>query len=83
MKECQPQSPAVGANVGRFLRFPWSLLWVAVAVAVITAIALGHWSAVASWLPFALVLLCPLMHLLHGGRGRSVASGQANDAVDG
>nr|WP_318036361.1 DUF2933 domain-containing protein [Cupriavidus pinatubonensis] len=57
----------------------------AVAVAAIGAIALGmrHWSVVASWLPFALVLLCPLMHLFHGGHGRSAALDKANDAVGG
>ncbi|MFS8981516.1 DUF2933 domain-containing protein [Cupriavidus necator] len=42
----------------RFRYFCW------VAVAGVAAIALGvrDWSHVASWLPFALVLLCPLMH---------------------
>lgn len=86
MKQCQQRSPAAGANAGRFLRFPWSLLWVAVAAAAIAAIVLAmrHWSVVASWLPLALVLLlCPLMHLFHGGHGRSAASDKANDAVDG
>ncbi|MGX6571243.1 DUF2933 domain-containing protein [Cupriavidus necator] len=82
MKECQQRSPAAGANAGRFLRFPWSLLWMAVAIAAI-ALGMRHWSVVASWLPFALVLLCPLMHLFHGGHGRSAASDKANDAVDG
>ncbi|WP_240805082.1 DUF2933 domain-containing protein [Cupriavidus cauae] len=42
-----------------------------------------RWSAVASWLPFALVLLCPLMHLFHGGHGRSAPSKEGGDPVDG
>ncbi|WP_376790702.1 DUF2933 domain-containing protein [Cupriavidus sp. Agwp_2] len=82
MKECQQRSPAAGANGGRFLRFPGFLLWMAVAIAAI-ALAMRYWSVVASWLPLALVLLCPLMHLFHGGHGRSAAADKANDAVDG
>ncbi|XDA04905.1 DUF2933 domain-containing protein (plasmid) [Cupriavidus sp. Agwp_2] len=54
----------------------------AVAIAAI-ALAMRYWSVVASWLPLALVLLCPLMHLFHGGHGRSAAADKANDAVDG
>ncbi|WP_454734119.1 MULTISPECIES: DUF2933 domain-containing protein [Cupriavidus] len=48
--------------------------------AVALAIRQGQ---VASWLPFALVLLCPLMHLFHGGHGRSASPGSSNEAVDG
>ncbi|WP_454733278.1 MULTISPECIES: DUF2933 domain-containing protein [Cupriavidus] len=82
MKICHPQSPAAGTNAGRFLRFPWLLRWGgAIAMgAVALAIRQGQ---VASWLPFALVLLCPLMHLFHGGHGRSASPGSSNEAVDG
>lgn len=87
MKVCHSQSTHHGANAGQVRRFRWSLRWVLVlaAVAIIAAIALGmpRWSAVASWLPFALVLLCPLMHLFHGGHGRSAPSKEGGDPVDG
>ncbi|WP_354687341.1 DUF2933 domain-containing protein [Cupriavidus necator] len=71
-----------GVNAGRLSRFPLLLLSSAIAMAAI-ALAMRHWNLVAAWLPFALVLLCPLMHLFHGGHGRNASSGNANDAVDG
>ncbi|WP_454743651.1 DUF2933 domain-containing protein [Cupriavidus necator] len=44
-----------------------------------------HWSHLASWLPFALVFLCPLMHFFpwqpwgpRQGRGNS----KSDDSVD-
>lgn len=72
MKNCHPPSRLAGANAGRFLRFPWLLLWAGAAIAAI-ALGIQHWGRVASWLPFALVLLCPLMYLFHGGHGRGTA----------
>ncbi len=67
MKNCsRHQAHAGSAGVRRFLRFPWIVLGLgAVTVAIILSVQ--HWNHVASWLPFALVLLCPMMHLFYGG----------------
>ncbi|MGY2492339.1 DUF2933 domain-containing protein [Cupriavidus sp. CP313] len=66
------------------MRFRWLLFF---AVAGVAAIALGvrHWGHVASWLPFALVLLCPLMHFFHGRHGghrTAAVTGKSDDSVD-
>ncbi|WP_455153172.1 DUF2933 domain-containing protein [Cupriavidus basilensis] len=36
------------------------------------AVILGsqHWNHVVSWLPFAILFLCPMMHFFHGGHGQ-------------
>ncbi|WP_157779606.1 DUF2933 domain-containing protein [Cupriavidus pauculus] len=86
MKAKHSQSTHHGASAGQVRRLGWSLRWALIlgTMAMIATIALWmpRWSAVASWLPFALVLLCPLMHLFHGGHGRSAPS-RDGDPVDG
>ncbi|TDF62537.1 DUF2933 domain-containing protein [Cupriavidus sp. L7L] len=44
-----------------------------------------HLSHVASWLPFALVLLCPLMHIVqqgHWSHAKAAVSAKSEDLVD-
>lgn len=84
MKNCTHQSSASGRGAHGFMRFRGLLLF---AVAGVAAIALGvrHGSHVASWLPFALVLLCPLMHFFHGshgGPGKAAVTGKSDHSVD-
>ncbi|WP_459573171.1 DUF2933 domain-containing protein [Cupriavidus sp. 8B] len=63
------QGQAKGGDLRRFLRLPRVLVLLGVASA---AVVLGsqHRNDVGSWLPFALVLLCPMMHFFHGGQGQ-------------
>ncbi|MGH8786333.1 MAG: DUF2933 domain-containing protein [Cupriavidus necator] len=77
------QLSASGTGAHGFMRYRWLLF----AAAGVAAIALGvqRWSQVASWLPFALVLLCPLMHFFHGshgGHGKAAVAGNSDDSAD-
>ncbi|RWA56438.1 hypothetical protein AU476_03755 [Cupriavidus sp. UYMSc13B] len=85
MKNCHSQSSAQSAAHGNswgFLRFPWLVLLAGLAIAAM-ALASLHWSQVASWLPFALVLLCPLMHFFHSGHhGHSTSPDKSSEVAD-
>lgn len=63
------QAQSRNGGVRHFLRFPWIFLALGV---TFVAIVLGsqHWNHVVSWLPFAILLLCPMMHFFHGGHGQ-------------
>jgi len=84
MKNCTPQSSASGRAAHGFMRFRY-FCWVAVAGVAAIALGVRDWSHVASWLPFALVLLCPLMHYFHGshgGHGKAAVTGKSDVSVD-
>lgn len=51
-----------------------STTYALIAVAAIAAFALlrEHWSHVAGYWPYLLLLLCPLMHLFHGHGGMEI-----------
>lgn len=67
MRNCSyHQTESGNAGVRRFLRFPWILVGL-VAVTAVIALSVQHRNHVATWLPLGLVLLCPMMHLFHGG----------------
>ncbi|MNT80345.1 DUF2933 domain-containing protein [Cupriavidus campinensis] len=84
MKNCTPQSSALGRGAHGFKRFRWLFLCATAGVGAI-ALGVGHWNHIGPWLPFALVLLCPLMHFFHGsrdGHGGSAVAGRLDDSVD-
>lgn len=60
-----------------------STTYALIAVAAIAAFALlrEHWSHVAGYWPYLLLLVCPLMHLFHGhgGHGDHQHQGSEND----
>lgn len=60
-----------------------STTYALIAVAAIAAFALlrEHWSHVAGYWPYLLLLVCPLMHLFHGhgGHGDHQHHGSEND----
>ncbi|HCB3987207.1 TPA: DUF2933 domain-containing protein [Klebsiella pneumoniae] len=60
-----------------------STTYALIAVAAIAEFALlrEHWSHVAGYWPYLLLLVCPLMHLFHGhgGHGDHQHQGSEND----
>ncbi|WP_455153179.1 DUF2933 domain-containing protein [Cupriavidus basilensis] len=64
--------------VRHFLRFPWILVVLGMASA---AVILGsqHWNHVVSWLPFAILFLCPMMHFFHGDTDSTQAERRARE----
>lgn len=47
----------------------WTVAALMVGVIVLFYILREHWAHALGWLPYALLLACPLMHLFHGGHG--------------
>ena len=52
-----------------------------VAIAAVL-LALEHRAHALQWLPFALLLACPLLHLFHGHGGHGGHGGGAQDKAD-
>lgn len=66
---------AHGAGQRGFWRSRAGLVFIAFAVIAASYLLLEHRAHVLPWLPFGLLLLCPLMHLfMHGGHGGHSAS---------
>ena len=54
-------------------RVPWVRGWIVWCVLAIAAVILlaGHWAHALGFLPYGLLLLCPLLHMFHhGGHAR-------------
>ncbi|MBI3439079.1 MAG: DUF2933 domain-containing protein [Proteobacteria bacterium] len=49
----------------------WILLVVSVALVGAFYVLREHWGHAAGWLPYLLLLACPLLHLFHGHGGHS------------
>jgi hypothetical protein len=63
-------------------RTPWKPGTVAAAmigVVVLFYVLREHWGHVLGVLPYLLLLLCPLMHLFHGGHGHRHGTHAADD----
>jgi hypothetical protein len=53
-------------------RRPATLAWATVVVIAVFYLLREHWGHVLAWWPYLVLMLCPLMHLLHGhGAGHS------------
>ncbi|MDZ4273672.1 MAG: DUF2933 domain-containing protein [Erythrobacter sp.] len=52
-----------------FLRRPYILAVASLAVIVLFYVLREHWVHALGVLPYAILLLCPLMHLFHGSHG--------------
>lgn len=52
-----------------FLRRPYMLAVASLAVIVLFYVLREHWVHALGVLPYAILLLCPLMHLFHGSHG--------------
>lgn len=66
-------------------KFPW-MTWAIIGFVAVTAYVLltEHPAHFASFLPFALLLACPLMHLFHHGRhNHSPGNDRDNTHVEG
>ena len=70
----QHSSPTGG--IGAFLRSPSGLVLIAFLAIAGFYLVTEHTAHVFGFLPYALILLCPIMHLLmHGGHGGHGAEG--------
>jgi hypothetical protein len=47
-------------------RRPASLAWTAAALIAVFYLLREHWGHVLGWWPYLVLMLCPLMHLMHG-----------------
>lgn len=54
----------------------WTVAALMVAVIVLFYVLREHWVHALGVAPYALLLACPLMHLLHGGHGQHGHSGR-------
>lgn len=71
--------PGHGGARGGFWRSRAAVVFIAFAIIAAAYLLLEHRAHVLPWLPFGLLLLCPLMHLfMHGGHGGHSAS-RGND----
>ena len=62
--------PAAAATTAGFWRSRTGVVFIIFAVAVAAYLLFSHTAHVFQWLPFGLILLCPLMHIfMHGGHG--------------
>ncbi len=62
--------PAGQVTRAGFWRSRTGLTFIVFAVAVAAYLLFSHTAHVFQWLPFGLILLCPLMHIfMHGGHG--------------
>ncbi len=52
-------------------RRPATLAWTAAAVIAAFYLLREHWGHLLGWWPYLLLMLCPLMHLLHGHGGHA------------
>jgi hypothetical protein len=68
--ETHAAHPGHGGAQGRFWRSRAGIVFIVFAVVAAAYLLLEHRAHVIPWLPFGLLLLCPLMHLfMHGGHG--------------
>jgi hypothetical protein len=62
--------PTAAATTAGFWRSRNGLAFIIFAVVVAAYMLFSHTAHVFQWLPFGLILLCPLMHIfMHGGHG--------------
>lgn len=67
-----------------FWRSPSGLVFVIFGVVAAIYLLFEHTAHVIQYLPFGIVLLCPLMHMfMHGGHGRHSGHGGGGDAPTG
>lgn len=62
-------------------RRPLTLAWAAAAVIAVFYLLREHWGHVLGWWPYLVLMLCPLMHLLHGHGGHHSRHGHKNDGA--
>lgn len=54
-------------------RRPLGLAWATVVVIAVFYLLREHWGHFLGWWPYLLLMLCPLMHLLHGHGGHGAS----------
>ncbi|GAB3183409.1 hypothetical protein GCM10027292_01140 [Hydrogenophaga aquatica] len=62
-------------------RRPLALAWAAAAVIAVFYLLREHWGHVLGWWPYLVLMLCPLMHLLHGHGGHHSRHGHKKDSA--
>ena len=73
----------IRSGVMNWLASPTGLAAAVLILAVGTFLATYHFEHVVGALPFALILLCPLMHLfMHGGHGGHAGHGSGSQSND-
>lgn len=60
-----PSQQPSGEATPRWRR-PMPLAWATVVVIAVFYLLREHWGHLLGWWPYLVLMLCPLMHLLHG-----------------